>query len=138
MLVAAACIEFEGRVLVARRAAGDLAGKWEFPGGKVEAGESPESGLIREIREELGVEIVVGEPLSRELHRSGAHTVDLLVFRARLVGGDRGRVGAGGLPAHSEVRWVLPEELVRMDLPPADLGAAALVAARAAPPEGQG
>src|SRR4249919_1966117 len=55
-----------GRVLLARRTEGrDLAGLWEFPGGKVEPGESPEAALVRELREELGIEAVAGDALIR-------------------------------------------------------------------------
>ncbi|MGH7022280.1 MAG: NUDIX domain-containing protein, partial [Caulobacteraceae bacterium] len=59
MLVAAcALVDVDGRVLIAKRSAGkQLAGLWEFPGGKVEPGESPEACLIRELREELGIEV---------------------------------------------------------------------------------
>lgn len=60
--VTAAVIEKDGRVLIAQRKTGDaLAGKWEFPGGKLEPGETPEACLRRELREEFGVETEIGD-----------------------------------------------------------------------------
>src|SRR3546814_1077267 len=62
--MAAAITDARGRVLLARRTEGrDLAGLWEFPGGKREPGETPEHALVRELREELGIEVRVGAPL---------------------------------------------------------------------------
>ena len=61
--MAAAITDARGRVLLARRTEGrDLAGLWEFPGGKREPGESPEQALVRELQEELGIEVEVGAP----------------------------------------------------------------------------
>ncbi len=60
-VVVAAAIVRDGRLLACRRAAGALAGRWEFPGGKVEPGEDERAALVRECREELGLEVVVGE-----------------------------------------------------------------------------
>ena len=66
-IVVAAAIERDGRYLAARRTRPtDVAGLWEFPGGKVEPGETEEEALVREIREELGVEIAVGERIPGE------------------------------------------------------------------------
>src|SRR3546814_1261195 len=62
--MAAAITDARGRILLARRTAGrDLAGLWEFPGGKREPGETPEHALVRELREELGIEVKIGAPL---------------------------------------------------------------------------
>ena len=60
--VSGACLEKDGKILIARRKTGDnLAGKWEFPGGKLEPGETPEACLKRELKEEFGVETRIGE-----------------------------------------------------------------------------
>jgi 8-oxo-dGTP diphosphatase len=109
-------IEGSGRLLVAQRPPGKaLAGKWEFPGGKVEPGEVPAACLARELREELGVEVRVGEPLPPCLHRYGDRTIRLLPFRCEIV--------AGALRAHEHtaVRWCTLEEIAALELAAADV-----------------
>ena len=79
--VAAGIYVEDGRVLVCRRPPGAAhAGKWEFPGGKLEAGESFEQALVRELREELGVEAIVGAELRRVAHRYGRDAVEIAFF----------------------------------------------------------
>ncbi len=79
--VAAAVIERDAKILIGQRKRGDSHGlKWEFPGGKVERGESPASGLARELREELGIEATVGQELARDEHRYPRRTSILLIF----------------------------------------------------------
>ncbi|MGH9444005.1 MAG: (deoxy)nucleoside triphosphate pyrophosphohydrolase [Thermoanaerobaculia bacterium] len=81
LLVAAGILIRDGRVLLARRPAGShLAGLWEFPGGKVEPGESPERALVREIREELGLEISRFRPFRFSHHAYPEKTVLLLSY----------------------------------------------------------
>jgi 8-oxo-dGTP diphosphatase len=115
--VAAAVVERDGLVLVARRAAGRRqGGLWEFPGGKVEAGESPEASLVRELAEELGVKVKVGPLLAVSEHRYPEGGIRLRAYAARLVGSDAFR-----LVDHSEVRWIPPAELEDLELAPADI-----------------
>ncbi|MGP3982592.1 (deoxy)nucleoside triphosphate pyrophosphohydrolase [Streptomyces sp. KR80] len=94
-----------GRLLAARRSAPPaLAGRWELPGGKLEPGEAPEEGLVRELREELGVEV---EPLMRipgEWPLTPGYV--LQVWTARLVGGE-----PRPLQDHDEVRWLTPDRV---------------------------
>lgn len=90
--------------------------KWEFAGGKVEAGEAPEAALQREIREELGCEIVIGRPLLRFTFMYGEVTIEMIPFVCAL---------ASGSPApqpreHVAIRWVTKPELSTLDLAPAD------------------
>src|SRR5262249_39390370 len=88
--VVAAVIERNGLILIAQRPPqGHLALKWEFPGGKVEAGESPEAAIVREIREELGCEIVVGRALPRFVHTYEQTTIEMISFICRLAESSR-------------------------------------------------
>ncbi len=105
-IVTAAIIEREGKFLLARRPQkGLLGGLWEFPGGKVEAGESPESALRREIREELGVEIRVGEPFGVYRHAYTHFRFILHAFLCYSNGSEPRPLEAG------ELRWASPAEL---------------------------
>ena len=111
-LVTAAVIQREGRVLIARRPAeGLLGGLWEFPGGKVEPGESLPQGLTREIKEELDAEIEVGEALGVYRHAYTHFKVTLHAFFCRLHNGTQPRA----LEA-SELRWVTPPELAEFPM----------------------
>ena len=77
-MVAAALYDRSGRVLIAQRPAGKpLAGRWEFPGGKVAAGESEEAALARELREELGIEMTTAKPFMRLTHAYPDREVEL-------------------------------------------------------------
>ncbi|WP_407287807.1 (deoxy)nucleoside triphosphate pyrophosphohydrolase [Streptomyces sp. BP-8] len=98
-----------GRLLAARRSAPPaLAGRWELPGGKVEDGETPERALARELREELGVEVVVGERIPGEWVLRPGYV--LQVWTARLVSGE-----PQPLQDHDELRWLLPGEEPQVD-----------------------
>ena len=124
----------DGRFLLARRLPGaHLGGLWEFPGGAVEKGETPEDALHRELAEELGVEIAVGEPLTFAFHRDMERDVLLLFYRARIAGGaPHGREG-------QEIGWFAPAELPNLATPPADAQLVARLAgneSKASPEEG--
>ena len=81
LVVAAALYDASGRVLIAQRPAGKhLAGRWEFPGGKVGAGESEAAGLARELAEELGIEVIAARPLMRLTHRYPEREVELSLW----------------------------------------------------------
>ncbi len=115
--VVCALIEQDGRVLLARRPAHKhLALKWEFPGGKVDAGEDAEAALGREIREELGCTITIVRPLPRITHTYGCTPIEMIPFVCRLAAGT-----AAPHPAeHVALAWVPPAELDDYDLAPAD------------------
>jgi len=115
-----------GEVLCARRAPGSArGGLWEFPGGKIEPGERPEEALRREIREELGCEIAVGELVAEATHRYPEIEVRLLTFRARLV------AGRPVSREHAELRWVPLARLKELEWAPADLPTVARLQAEA-------
>jgi mutator protein MutT len=112
MLVVGAALVRQGRVLATRRTRPpEAAGRWELPGGKVEAGETPQEALVREVREELGCEVRVTGALSGEQPIRAGST--LRVLRAELVSGDP-------MPhEHDALRWLGPEELEQVAwLPP--------------------
>jgi len=113
--VAAGLIRHEGRYLVAKRKAGvHLAGFWEFPGGKREAGETLEECLRRELFEELSIQIDLPILLQTIRHAYESKTVELHFFRC---------VIGAGTPAPldcAEIRWVHPHEMLDLKFPPAD------------------
>jgi 8-oxo-dGTP diphosphatase len=128
-VVAAVVQRDDGRCLLSRRAPeSHLGGLWEFPGGAVEDGETPAGALQRELLEELGVEVEVGEPVTFAFHRDRQRDVVLLFFKVRIT---RGVVtGCEG----QEVGWFSPAELPVLPTPPAD----AQLIARLARQEGRG
>ena len=114
--VACALIEKDGLLLAAQRSAAmNLPLKWEFPGGKIEAGESPEACLHRELWEEMEVSVAIGAALLPCTHRYPDFTVTLYPFLCQLV--TTGIV----LREHAASRWVAPEELLALDWAAADL-----------------
>ena len=114
VIVVAAVIEESGRFLLSRRLAGThLAGTWEFPGGKCEAGETHEACLARELREELGVDAVVGEELLVTQHAYPERTVRLHFRRCVLNGAPRPMLG-------QPIRWASAGELRSVEFPAAD------------------
>lgn len=113
--IAAAVIENDGRVLIARRwDDAVLGGYWEFPGGKRRPGESLIACLHREVGEEVGVAITAGDLIERVTHRYPHGSVQISFFRAAL---DSGTPSARGC---AEVRWVAASELPRYRFPPAN------------------
>src|SRR5512143_3259257 len=118
VIVAACALLNEAReVLIAKRPPGrPLAGLWEFPGGKVEQGEEPEEALIREIREERGIEIAKADlaPLTFASHTYPDFHLLMPLYRCSR--------WSGTLAAQEgqELRWVSPEDLAGYDMPPAD------------------
>lgn len=114
--VTAAVLEKDGKILLAQRKRGDaLAGKWEFPGGKLEPGETPEACLRRELREEFGVETEIGAFVCSSEFEYKHARIELLVYRARHVAGEF------RLNDHDAIAWVKPGELSGYDLASADI-----------------
>ncbi|MFQ5457396.1 MAG: (deoxy)nucleoside triphosphate pyrophosphohydrolase [Myxococcota bacterium] len=118
IIVSAGIIEREdGALLIARRPPGAwMAGYWEFPGGKLEPGETPEECLAREIREELAVDADVGPIFLVKVHAYPAFSVLLLFYRCTLLRGEPPGPAGGGL----EFAWAHPETLPDYDFLPAD------------------
>lgn len=120
-VVGAVIVDPEGTILCARRGPGSLPGMWEFPGGKIEADETPRQALAREIDEELACEIEVGEEVTTTTYDYDFGIVTLTTFYCRLVS------GTPKLTDHSEVRWLKPGELDSLDWAPADVPAVELI-----------
>ena len=114
MIVVAAVIEANQRFLVTRRQEGvHLAGMWEFPGGKIDPNEGHAAALRRELREELDVDVEVGERVFHTLHAYDDRTVELYFYRCSLKGAPRPLLG-------QQMRWVSRGELRSLGFPPAD------------------
>ncbi|KAF0227995.1 MAG: 7 8-dihydro-8-oxoguanine [Beijerinckiaceae bacterium] len=117
LVVAAALVDADGRVLIAQRPEGkQLAGLWEFPGGKVEPGERPEETLIRELAEEL--EIQVKEPCLAPLSFASHRYEDFHLLMPLYV--CRRWEGTPRAVEHQAIRWVVPSRLRDFPMPPAD------------------
>ena len=117
LVVAVALVDTDGRVLLAQRPPGrSMAGLWEFPGGKVEPGESPENALIRELREELAIDVKASclAPLTFASHAyDDFHLLMPLYVCRRWNGTVTGREG-------QQLAWVLPNRLADYPMPAAD------------------
>jgi 8-oxo-dGTP diphosphatase len=123
--VVGAVIIRDGLILCARRGPdGNQAGLWEFPGGKVEARETPAQALVREIGEELGCQINVGDQIAESRHEYDSAVVRLTTFASTLVS------GTPVAHEHSDLRWLTPEQLPTLEWAPADVETVQLLAAR--------
>lgn len=118
LVSAVALIDVEGRVLLAQRPEGkSMAGLWEFPGGKVEAGETPEAALVRELHEELGIETWNSclAPLTFASHSYDDFHLMMPLFACRKWNGiPQGKEG-------QTLKWVAPRDLRNYPMPPADI-----------------
>lgn len=120
IVVTAAILIRDGRILVSQRRKEARRGlKWEFPGGKVEEGETPEAALERELREELGVETRTGRIYDAKLFEYPDQKVLVLFYFSGLLKGEPAPIDANA------VEWVSPERLTDYDFAPADASVAA-------------
>lgn len=113
--VTAAILEKDGRIIIAQRKSKDhLAGKWEFPGGKIETGETPEECLARELNEEFNITVSVGDFLGSNIHHYDHISIELMAFRTFWVGGEINSTD------HKDYKWMTIDELDQFDFSPAD------------------
>ena len=105
----------KGEILIAKRKKGNLAGYWEFPGGKIEKGETPEQSLIRELREEMNLEIELSGCVGENIHLYDEVAIRLLAFKGKITGGDI------KLADHEEYAWIDLDDLKKVNLAPADI-----------------
>ena len=113
--VVAGVVVKDGMILIAQRRSGSLAGKWEFPGGKVEGSETPQEALRREFDEEFGVIIEVGDFVDEVDYSVDGKDYTLLAFHVIHISGHY------KLLDHMNLDWVRPELLISMDLAPPDV-----------------
>ncbi len=119
ILVVAAVIESGGKILACQRRKNDAFGlKWEFPGGKVHPGETPQAALARELKEELGVESQIGDEIYRTRHKYAelSREIELIFFSATTDKRSMNNL------AFEQMRWVRRDELSQLDFLPADQG----------------
>jgi 8-oxo-dGTP diphosphatase len=117
LVVACALVDTDGRILIAQRPEGkNLAGLWEFPGGKVEPGEQPEAALIRELKEELGIDVTEAclAPLTFASHAYEDFHLLMPLYVCRRWKGEIAQ------QEHSGLKWVKPNRLRDFPMPPAD------------------
>jgi 8-oxo-dGTP diphosphatase len=113
--VTAAIITDTGKILIAKRkSTARLPNLWEFPGGKMEPGESAEQCLKRELYEEFEIHVRIGQCVGANIHAYDFGTIELIAFKASLVG------GKFKLHDHAEIRWVQPNDLDHFTFTPAD------------------
>jgi 8-oxo-dGTP diphosphatase len=115
-IVTAAVIEKDGHILIGKRKRGKRhAGKWEFPGGTLEEGETNEQCLKRELLEELTITAEIGDLIcSSTFSYASDWTIQLMAYRAAIIS------GTFNLNDHEEIRWVKPKDLVNYEFPEAD------------------
>lgn len=114
--VVCALIERQGRLLVAKRAPGQtMAGLWEFPGGKIQDGETREDAIVREIREELGCEVRPIRSLPAHMHDYADLTVTLVPYLCDVIDGEPRAL------EHAQVRWASKDELIGLEWTAADV-----------------
>jgi 8-oxo-dGTP diphosphatase len=115
-IVIAAVIERDGCILIGKRKQGKQhSGAWEFPGGTLEEGETPEQCLRRELQEELDITVEVGDLICSSEHSyTPEFTIKLMVYRTTVIS------GIFSLNDHEEIRWVKPTDLDKYDFPEAD------------------
>lgn len=113
--VTAAIILRDGNILIAQRGKNEnLEGKWELPGGKIEAGETPQQCLKREIFEELNVEVEIGDYFGESIYKYPDGEIRLLAYFAKII---KGKIK---LSVHTEVKWVSIKDMDKYDFAPAD------------------
>ena len=115
VIVTAAVIKKDNKILIAKRKKGHLENKWEFPGGKLEPNETPEGCLKRELSEEFGIETKIGKLLATSIHEYAHIKIKLMAYEVDYISGEF------ILNDHKEIKWVNTEDLLIYDFASADI-----------------
>lgn len=114
--VVAAIIQKDNKIIIAKRMANkSMGGFWEFPGGKIEPGETPEESIVRELQEEMNISIKVEKYVGESIYDYGNIVICLLGYLASIKNGDI------ILKEHDEYKWLTLEEISKFKLAPADI-----------------
>lgn len=114
--VTAGVITDSDKVLITRRAPKEnFAGGWEFPGGKIEVNETPQECLVRELKEELNIDVSIGNFCDEVTHDYGTININLIAFYCTIVKGDI------SISVHDKYKWIKINDLLKYDLLPADV-----------------
>lgn len=123
IVVSAGIVSRDGKIMLCQRKPNDrMSLKWEFPGGKLESGESPQQALERELREELAIETRTGRIYDVYFESAGDRDLLIMFFRSELVSGEPQTIECNA------IHWVEPARLTEYDLAPADMAVAKLLA----------
>jgi 8-oxo-dGTP diphosphatase len=114
--VTAAILQKDGRIIIAQRKSSDhLSDRWEFPGGKIEPGETPEECLAREIKEEFDIDVAIGDYIGSSIYQYDHISIELMAYQSFWVN------GAISMKDHKAYRWVTVDQLGEFDFTPADV-----------------
>ncbi len=121
MKTSIACIAFDGKnILIAHRnPTGQMGGRWEFPGGKVENGESDVQGIVREFKEEFGITVEVGEKITETFFKHNGEQIALHAYEIKVP--HDGMTEKDVLTEHTEYRWAAPAEIPTLNFVDSDM-----------------
>lgn len=115
-VVAAAIIRLDNKILICKRAeGGSCSGLWEFPGGKLERNESLQECLLRELREELGLNTIIKDVYAQTSYQYAENKIEFTFFNTEIIGGEL------IMKVHQDIKWVVPAELKEYSFCPADV-----------------
>ena len=113
--VSAAVIHRDGKILATQRGYGEYKGKWEFPGGKIESGETKEEAIVREIKEELNMDIKVDSSFDEKIYEYPDKTIKLIALNCSMIS------DSYEVLEHEDIKWISEDEFKAYEFAPADV-----------------